>query len=338
MLKIIVSEKSERVLIITRHPYPLSTFAALTVKRIAGRQDRKIIVIADITDLWPESLTFMSENLFSKMLQLIGICLNRVVYKRCDYIIVHNCYYKEYVWKIYLEGQIERDRIFVIPHLVDTREFTPLTKREAINNLRKYLDHHLIQEIFTKVVVGYSGLISNTIGSDVLAKIFQLFKNDNRLIFLIVGEGPLKQKLVNYVKQNNIKNVWFIGPFPHRLMKYVINLFDIAIITSYHEKLIAPSIYWFPKKLVEYSACGKPILFIGISKFIKDALHKYNAGVSIHPLEIHKMVQYLNHIISNYTYLSRNSRRLAEQNFGLQIIATKLQRLMGFWTILESEK
>jgi len=327
MLKILLSEKSERVLIITRHPYPLSTLAALTAKRIASGQNRKIIVIADITDLWPESLTFMSENLFSKTLQLIGTCFNRVIYKRCDCITVHNHYFKEYVWRIYLGGQIKRSRMFVIPHLVDTKEFVPLTKKEAVNHLRKCLSDYLIHQILTKVVVGYSGLLSNTIGSDILFKIFKLFENDNKFIFLITGEGPLKQKLINFVKQNNIRNVLFIGPFPHELMRYVINLFDIAIITSYHRKMIPPSRYWFPKKLVEYSACGKPIVFIGISKFVKEILHKYNAGASIHPSEIHRISHYLDYIMSNYYYMSQNSRRMAEENFGLQRIVTKLQNV-----------
>ncbi|RLE86682.1 MAG: hypothetical protein DRN04_19150, partial [Thermoprotei archaeon] len=95
----------------SRGPHPFTDFVSVLVKNFR----KGIKVVSDITDLWPESLIFMSENLFSKILQLIGICFNRVVYKRCDYIVVHNYYFKEYVWKVYLEGQVERDRIFIIP-------------------------------------------------------------------------------------------------------------------------------------------------------------------------------------------------------------------------------
>jgi len=295
----------------SRGPHPFTDFISVLVKNLR----KGIKVISDITDLWPESLTFMSENLFSKTLQLIGICLNRVVYKQCDYIIVHNRYFKEYVWRIYLRGQIERSRIFIIPHVIDTREFVPLTKIEAVDHLRKYLDDCLIHQIFTKVVIGYSGLISNTIGSDILVEVFKLFENDNRFIFLIIGEGPLKQKLTNFVKQNNVRNVVFAGPFPHKLMKYVINLFDIAIITSYHKKMIAPSIYWFPKKFVEYAACGKPIIFIGLSKFIREKIQKYKAGMTIYPFKINDISDQINEIIQHYSEFSTNSRGMATKEF-----------------------
>ena len=272
----------------------------------------------------------MSENLFSRILQLIGLCLNRAIYKRCDYVIVHNHYFKEYIWKIYLECQMEKGKILVIPHIVDTNEFVPLVKNEAVDYLRKYLDNHLIQQILTKVIIGYSGLLSNTIGSDILTKIFQLFENDDRFIFLIVGEGSLKQKLIDFVRQHKIRNVWFIGPFSYKLMKYVINLFDIAIITSYHRKMIAPSIYWFPKKLVEYAACGKPILFIGISKIIKNYLNRYRAGICIQPEMIERVKSAVtSHIIpsSYYTTFSQNSRKLAEE-FSLSKAMRKLRRLL----------
>ncbi len=335
MLKILSSEKSERVLIITRHPYPLSTLAALAAKRIASGQNRKIIVIADVTDLWPESLTFMSENLFSKTLQLIGTCLNRVIYKRCDYITVHNHYYKEYVWKVYLGGQIKKSRIFVIPHFVDTKEFVPLTKKEAVNHLRNCLGDYLIHQILTKVVIGYSGLISSTIGSDILFKIFKLFENDNRFIFLITGEGPLKQKLINFVKQNNMRNVLFIGPFPHELMRYAINLFDIAIITSYHKKIIPPSRYWFPKKLAEYATCGKPIVFVGISDFVRTTLKKYSSGISLYPEELKNFRKVLETILSDYQFFHRNSRRMAEKEFSLETAREKLKTIIG---LLSPEK
>ena len=313
----------------SRGPHPFTDFISVLVKNLR----KGIKVISDITDLWPESLTFMSENLFSKILQLIGICLNRVVYKRCDYIIVHNRYFKEYVWRIYLKGRTRRNRILVIPHVVDTKEFIPLSKKEAINHLRKYLDDCLVHQIFTKVVVGYSGLISNTIGSDVLLKIFKLFEDDNRIVFLIIGEGPLKQKLVNFVKQNNIRNVVFAGPFPHKLMRYVINLFDITIITSYHGKMIAPSRYWFPKKLVEYAACGKPIVFVGISDFIRTTLKRYSSGISLYPEELKNFRQVFRAILSDYQSFCRNSRRMAEKEFSLDKAREKLKTIIGLLSL-----
>ena len=309
----------------SRGPHPFTDFVSVLVKDFR----KGIKVVSDITDLWPESLTFMSENLFSKILQLIGICLNRVVYKRCDYIIVHNRYFKEYVWRIYLKGRIRRNRILVIPHVVDTKEFIPLTKQEAVNHLRKYLDDYFVHQILTKVAVGYSGLISNTIGSDILLKMFNLFEDDNRIVFLIIGEGPLKQKLINFVKQNNIRNVLFIGPFPHELMRYAINLFDVATITSYHKKMIPPSRYWFPKKLAEYATCGKPILFVGLSNIVRSYINKYRAGFCIYPEEIYKVEFLLEKLLMSYRSFSKNSRKMAEDNFSLERAKKIISELLG---------
>ena len=330
LLKTIIHSRFKQILIIARHPYPLSIIISLLAKRLTNNNNRQVKVVADVTDLWPESLLFMDDSFYVKFMIKVGIAINKRVYPRVDAIIVHNYPFKLYVEKVYLsEGKTIP--ITIIPHVIDLSRFRPMTKNEAISRLESlsHIDAELKQKLRTTTVIGYAGLISTTIGSELLPELIEQLKDD-KFTFVIVGEGPFKRELIKFVKMRKINNVVFTGPFPHEVMTYVYNLFDVAVITSYFRARIAPTIYWLPKKIVEYSSCGIPTMYVGLSKIIDHLLKKYNAGLVIKPEEmgLKTIIRYLNKIISHYAYFSLNARRMAEEEFSLEKATESMRRLL----------
>jgi len=328
-LKTIIHSRFKQILIIARHPYPLSIIISLLAKRLTNN-NRQVKVVADVTDLWPESLLFMDDSFYVKFMIKVGIAINKRVYPRVDAIVVHNYPFKLYVEKVYLsEGKTIP--ITIIPHVIDLSRFRPMTKNEAISRLESLLriDAELKQKLRSTTVIGYAGLISTTIGSELLLKLIEQLKDD-KFTFVIVGEGPFKRELIKFVKMRKINNVVFTGPFPHEVMTYVYNLFDVAVITSYFRARIAPTIYWFPKKIVEYSSCGIPTMYVGLSKIIDHLLKKYDAGLVIKPEEmgLKTIMRYLNKIILHYAYFSLNARRMAEEEFSLEKATESMRRLL----------
>lgn len=70
-------------------------------------------------------------------------------------------------------------------------------------------------------------------------------------MFVIVGDGPLKRELMEYVAETGMKkNVCFLG-FRHDCLE-IINCFDVGVLSSIREGL--------PLTLLEYMAMKKPVV------------------------------------------------------------------------------
>ena len=310
--------------IYSRGPHPFTDIVSILLKKIK----KKVNVISDVTDLWPESLFFMERSSYVRILVKMGMVVNRWVYSKVDAIITHNYPFKKYIGRVYLSGRTSIP-IVVIPHLIDLSEFRPMSKNEALSRLECVwkIAPELKEKLRNRTVLGYAGLISKTIGSDVLLRLFEELKDDDRFIFFIVGEGPLKQEMIRIVKSRNINNVIIAGPFPHNLMNYVINIFDIALITSFQDARHFSTRYCLPKKFVEYSACGKPIIYIGPSRVLFHYIKKYNSGYvieNIHDLSI-KDAFYKTYI--NICEFAENSRKMA-CCFSYDLARKKLSELL----------
>jgi glycosyltransferase involved in cell wall biosynthesis len=81
-----------------------------------------------------------------------------------------------------------------------------------------------------KFVVGYSGLHGRTHNLSLVLKAAKILKNHDDIFFLFSGDGFDKPNLINYAKQNNLRNVQFHDPIPHAELPELLSLFDIGIV------------------------------------------------------------------------------------------------------------
>ncbi|MEM2261527.1 MAG: glycosyltransferase [Ignisphaera sp.] len=290
------------------------------------RNDKRIIIIADITDLWPESFTFMSKNFLVTLSMYLTRALNYIFYPKIDGLITHNKHYEVYIKNVYFIKKKDIP-VVIIPHLVDLSFFRPMQKIEALLRVNKYFTKKETSIILNSFVIGYSGLISESIGSDLLIPITKEIINKNKQTsFLIVGEGPFKQKILSKIKGENLI---IKGPFPYYLINYILNLFDLGVITSYYRERSPATLYWCPKKLGEYAACGKPIIYIGYSKPISSLIKEYNCGIIIEPESLDYLAEYFDKIKENYKNLSNGALKMAEMEFSLKSAKIKMEQFLA---------
>lgn len=324
ILKLTRDKRYKQIFIITRHPYPLSIISSLMAKWLL-KIDRQVVVIADITDLWPESFTFMLKTPLVNPIVYFTKALNYIFYPKVDGLITHNKYYDIYVRIMYLRKKGIPSAI--IPHSVDLNSFRPIQKVKALSKIDKYFTKKEIFTILNNFIIGYAGLLSESIGSDLLIPIIKKVISKNRqIVFLIVGEGPFKQKILNEIR---CENLILKDPLPHHLIRYVLNLFDVGIITSYYHERSPATLYWHPKKLGEYAACGKPIIYVGYSKFITSLIRKYNCGFAMEPKSLNCLVYYLSRIREDYESFSNGALRMAKIEFSLESAKTKMRQFLA---------
>lgn len=151
----------------------------------------------------------------------------------------------------------EKD-VYWIPNAVDVEHFQQMTK---IPKEMKRIPHPII---------GYIGIIQNRIDIDLLEYLVQ--KNPDKSLVLV---GPIWPEFLKRIRRPAVeirrfkkyKNIYFLGRKSYQDSPNYIHQFDVAIIPHKLDEFIK---YTFSLKLLEYLACGKPIVTTpasGVEKF-----------------------------------------------------------------------
>ena len=109
-----------------------------------------------------------------------------------------------------------------------------------------------------KIIFQYAGNMGRVQGLLDLLKIIGQINND-QLAFYFVGEGAVKEEMINYVNSFKISNVYFGNAYSRDEQISVLNQADCAFVS------LAQGMYGLgvPSKTYNILAAGKPILYIG---------------------------------------------------------------------------
>lgn len=150
-----------------------------------------------------------------------------------------------------IEMGAKKDNVEFFPLGVNLRDFKPMKR-----------DNELTQELGIsekdKVVV-FIGTIYDFAGLDRIALKFHIIKNKiPNLKFVIVGGGPYFTKLQSIINKKNLKSdIILTGYQPQPKVPRYISLADICV-NPFKTNYVTERI--LPIKILEYLACGKPVL------------------------------------------------------------------------------
>jgi glycosyltransferase involved in cell wall biosynthesis len=186
-----------------------------------------------------------SHNFYAKIIW----CIEHFIYNHVDHIIVISPALIDYM----KAHGIKREKITFLPAGTDIKRFSSFSQNE-ISVFRNEFGFN--KEDF---IILYSGWLYEFSGLDLLvAAMPRLLKIDPNIKLLIVGEGPLFNKLHRLKEQLKISDkVKLIGRQPYTVMPKIIAMSDLCV------NLYLPDIrayYAFPSKCVEYMAAGKPVI------------------------------------------------------------------------------
>ncbi|MFN5704248.1 MAG: glycosyltransferase [bacterium] len=142
----------------------------------------------------------------------------------------------------------------------------------------------------------------------------------NKVVFVLIGNGMEKSKLINRTKLENIENVIFIDSVPKKeVFKYIL---DSDMGASVLKKVDTfKTVY--SNKTFDYFACKKPVFMLidGVSrKLVEDA----NAGTYVEPenpvVFANKIKEYINDK-KRIDFEGQNGYDYAKKNFDRNILA-----------------
>lgn len=140
----------------------------------------------------------------------------------------------------------------------------------------------------------------------------QIVEKYPNISLLIVGDGPEKDKLITLTNSLNVsEHIIFIPAVPQETLVKLINLADICVAPFIKER--NDKIGISPMKIVEYMACGKPIISSRINNL--DEIERFNAGVLIDPENPEKLAEAIIRLLEapeETIKMGENGRHLAE--------------------------
>lgn len=295
--------------VIVSSPSPV---ASLGGRNLANKFGAKFIF--DVRDIWP--LTLMEIGGYSKFHPFIMLLqwIENKAYKNCDLAI--SCLEKSV---LHMESHgLDRAKFAWIPNGSDFEEMQnpePLSK-DILSQIPK-----------DKFIIGYCGTLGEANGLKYFIEAAQILKDNDKISFLLVGDGKDKQKLLNTA--NGLKNIIFIDSIPKKSVQNILNFFDICYIS-----ILDKAIYKFGiamNKIPDYLYASKPILY-SFSGYGEDMI-KFDFGFKI-PAEnatvlVQKIVEISNLPKEKLQQMGQNGKNYALGKYGYSQIALKIDELLS---------
>jgi len=269
---------------------------------------KKAKFVFNISDLWPESAVKLNV-LHNKLLIKLAYKLEMFLYKKADLI---SCQTKGILKNIQQRG-IDKEKLILITNGIDTNQLYPMKKD------KKWIKKFKITNEFVIGYVGNHGLAQNLETIILAAEILKDFK---KIKFIFVGDGPDKERLQNLVKIKKLKNVAMFPIQEKKYIPHILSTMDVCIVCLKNLDLFKGAI---PSKMLEYMACGKPIL-LGVKGEAENILKKAKAGVVFKPenyKDLSKKILYLYNHKNLLKEFGKNANIYVRKNFNRDIIAKR---------------
>lgn len=288
---------------------PMATTPVLPAWLLSKYYKAKFIF--EVKDIWPQTLVeiggYGPNHPFIKLLKKLEI----FALKKADFIISNLFNYQQYLD----ENNINK-QFYWISNGIDLEELQNIEPLD--DEIRKQIPND-------KFIVGYAGTIGAANAIDVLLEASKYIDNDN-IVFVIVGDGQEKSKLINNYKNDKII---FIDSITKKQIQSLLQLFDVCYIGWRNINIYKYGIS--ANKIFDYMYSGKPVLhsYNGKNDLIKIA----NCGITV-PAEdpqaiAQGIIELYNMSAEMRNKLGDNGKNYVINNFSYQKLANDLVNIIS---------
>jgi colanic acid biosynthesis glycosyl transferase WcaI len=282
---------------------------------------RRIPMIFEVRDLWPESAVALGELHSPRAVALAGK-LEKTCYNRARRLVV--------VTEGIRQRLTERGfgaKLALIPNGANTDLFRPDPAAGAAARAELGLAG--------KFIVLYAGIHGIAQGLETVLEAAQHLQSVPDVHFVFVGEGPKKAELEAMKERLGLANVMMVPERPRSDMPAFLSAADVALVPLRRLELFQGAL---PSKMFDAWACGCPVI-LSIDGEARRVLAQADAGLFVVPEEAGQMAQAIERLKSDPALLRRygaNGRRFVEENYSRQRLAAQLEQLL--LAVVEGEK
>jgi glycosyltransferase involved in cell wall biosynthesis len=205
---------------------------------------------------------------------------------------------------------VDKAKIRIVPNGVDTQRFKP---SEGCETIKRQIG------IDSKLCVLFVGRLIPRKGLTFLVEAAKhIVKEYSQTMFLIVGDGPLKQHLIAHLeKMNLLGNFVFLGDVNESALPALYNCADVFVLPSIQEgQGIA---------LLEAQATAKPVVAFDVGG-VREAVLDKESGLLMKP-DSNKLADAIIKLLVNWSLrekMGSKGRKFIENNFSWDVCAQKL--------------
>jgi glycosyltransferase involved in cell wall biosynthesis len=202
------------------------------------------------------------------------------------------------------ERGIPRERLSFLPNGADTERLRPLPRDESFARRMGVGD----RKVFT-----FAGTHAPYQGLPVLLEAAKLLRHRRDIVFLLVGDGPLRRSLIEQAEREKIDNVLFrSSPFEemHQLMS--ITHASLVLIRS-----LAISRKMRLSKAIPPLACGIPLIYAGWGE-TAEIVEREGVGLTVEPEQPAALAHAVERLVDEpglRDAMGARGRALAERDF-----------------------
>ncbi len=267
---------------------------------------KRVPFVFEVRDLWPESLTAVGMGTSDSMLNRSLGSVAGFLYKRSEHIVVVTPAFQEYLIR---NWRVPPEKLSVVENGVESDQFNP---RANNADLRRELGAE------GKFVVGYLGTMGMAHGLEsVVQAATELQRTAPNVLFLMVGEGSDKERVINLARSQGLTNMRFVGQQPREKVPEFISISDACLVLLKKAELFKTVI---PTKMLEFMSCARPVI-LGVDGQARKIMDQAGAGVFVEPENAAALVQVITQLAANPLLretLGRNGRRHIVEHFSRQ--------------------
>ena len=267
---------------------------------------KKVPFIFEIRDLWPES-AIDTGVLKNKLIIKLAYTFENFIYRKATIINVLTPAFKTYLVN---HKNVNTNKICFIPNAADFSLVSKVSSDFNINHFRN--KHDIDQDAFVITYVGAHGVANHLMQIIDTAELLQ----DEKILFLLIGEGMEKNMLKEEVSNRKIKNVRFIDAVPKsEVFKYILASNMGASVL----KKVDTFKTVYSNKTFDYMSCKKP-LFMLIDGVSRELVEEAGCGIYVEPENKYEFKEKI------LLYLNDNDRVIKEGENGFNFAIKNFDR------------
>jgi glycosyltransferase involved in cell wall biosynthesis len=203
---------------------------------------KRIPLIFEIRDIWPKFAIEMG-ILKNPLAIKLSYWLEKFIYRKAELVNVLTPAFKKYLLQ---EREIHEEKILYIPNGADLDLMRCGPKN---NGVRKSYSWE------GKFIVLYTGAHGVANDLEQLMEVARMLKDHPHILFLLIGDGMEKRRLMRLAESEDFKNVYFMDPVPKSRIGDFINASDVCT------AILHPTFTTtYPNKIFDYMACARPTI------------------------------------------------------------------------------
>ncbi len=294
--------------VIVEYPPLFTGISGFTISRF-----KRCRFILHVSDLWVEAgIAFgifrnnMLVSLISRIERFLCRKANKIV------TVTDGCK------RSLVRKNISSNKITVIPNGVNIDIYRSLADK---GDLKRRLNFE------NKFIVTYAGTHGYIHGVETVIEAAKLLENQKEFLFLFIGEGSEKNRVVHMAQKHNLKNVKFFDQIqPNKLNEYL-SMSGIGVATLRNIPLSENAL---SVKMLTYMACKLPTIFSG-NGVSRDILEDSNSGVCIEPENPDELAKAIRLLYDNEVIRLRygeNGRKYVKKYYSRAELAKRFEEVL----------